>query len=191
MVARRCASRVLACAAAPWGPCPVPRRARLCCRWAGPGCGKPRLFRSVGPGAALWAACAAPVRCAPAVWVVLPPLGFPSPGPAARSGAASGGRGLGPAAALSALLGFRFAAPRRAAPVVVGGFSPASLPSLRPPLGACGRREASGLGASPRPLRASPACLGGWSVRDPSRVPAASDCATLRAGGAWWTGDGP
>lgn len=56
----------------------------------------------------------------------------------------------------SALLGFRFAAPWRAASLSVGGFAPASLPSLPPPPGARGKREASGLGAPAPDLRSSP-----------------------------------
>lgn len=124
-------------------------------------------------------------RCA---LVALAPLrlalalrGFPAGSPLGPSACAASGavgswpRGLrGPLGPLVSAFGpgaFGCApAPARACgalsggAVIVAGFSPASPPPLRPPLGACGERETSGLGGSrPRPF-GPPLCSPAASV---------------------------
>lgn len=106
----------------PSGGAPRPRRRSALLSWAGPGLVGASLVSLGGPGVALFGRGGGllPLRS---------PRFFPRPPRSTRCGP------LWAAASLSALLGFRWAAPRRAAAALGVGFSPASPPPLPPPLG--------------------------------------------------------
>lgn len=162
------------------GPGPVPRLSRLCL--VGPGWRKTGLACfAVGPGA--------PVLGARCLWPGSS-LGF-LPGPFALLRGPF--RAAWACACALALLRSRRSAPLRCAQarccVPRPGFPLTSLPSLSAPPGLRGKREASGLGAAPRPSGTPLLCL---SMACPATVPGSpcSPCPALCAGGASCSGEG-